>query len=476
MTVIKKIIGWIIELFRSFFGKKQKVKKGKKTEYKKSIYKKGSKANINGEFNESLPSYMIISDNDKEKLIYSITLMKNALIEASDRVKEIESNNLIKIIQDSYNIKVNELLDKSDLESLIKDLNSDDKKSIINKYQSILDQNKEFKVHINEIDKVINKINRNKISIITESELENKINDVTSDKNLDIDNKVDKFIKDASDIIEDIDEYFLNDVVREYKKVNYVTVTTMLIDKNYEKLKKLQDDFKNHKYNKYYYEREINKIKQELNKIKNLKTKKEVSDHIALLKKELYTKSKDKYDLLYNNEVFLNINKECDILLEKANAKVIDIKESKKEETKKEKKEKENYIENILKRFQDMDLARKLILLAMEEDEELVKQDDFITQIYNRFNDGVKEEFNFSSNKKRTELVILYNELNMAIGKKTKETFPVVEHINFKVDDLVEAVEVKKDELKKLVNPKESMEEDKTDSKIKTITYPKKNK
>ena len=80
MTVIKKIIGWIIELFRSFFGKKQKVKKGKKTEYKKSIYKKGSKANINGEFNESLPSYMIISDNDKEKLIYSITLMKNALI------------------------------------------------------------------------------------------------------------------------------------------------------------------------------------------------------------------------------------------------------------------------------------------------------------------------------------------------------------------------------------------------------------
>ena len=111
--------------------------------------------------------------------------------------------------------------------------------------------------------------------------------------------------------------------------MNYVTITTVFIDQEYEKIKKLQDDFKSHRYNKYYYEREINQIKQELNKIKNLKNRKDVNDSINNLKKELLTKSKDKYDILYNNEVFMNLEKECDNLLDKINAKVVDIKKEK---------------------------------------------------------------------------------------------------------------------------------------------------
>ncbi len=475
MTIIKKIIFWIIELIRSLFRKENKDVVIKTTGKINKPNKKGKGAYVTYTIDETFPSFMIINNGDKDKLLYNISLLKNYIEEARTKIKEQEEKKLTKEIEEKYNIKTSEILDRKYLESVIKELNSTDKKAIIDKYDNITKRDKEFKVHLDKIDKVIEEINNKDISIIEENEIKREISTITNDKNIDenIEQKVDYFTKNVDKIINEVDDYFLRDVIREYQKVNYVTVSTTIIDKNIERFKKLEEDFRHHRYNKYYYEREINQLKNELKQIKDLKNKKEVSEHIEKLKKELYTKSKDKYDLLYNNEVFMNFEKECDNLLHKINAKVIDIKKEEvvKEEKPKDVRKKEEYLENILLRFKDMELAQELILLAQKNDNEAIKSNiyDYVRYIYQKYDNGIDADFNFSRNKKKTELVILFNELNLAIGNVKKEEFITVDHINFRMQDLVEAVDVKKQELDTIVGIKESELGDKVDNKIKSL-------
>ncbi len=494
MTLIKKIIMWLIELFREIFFKKKRVRKEELTfDIKDSKSKKKNKGKADlSTFDEALPSYMIISDHDKEKLLYSLSLMKSYLEESNAKRREKEEEKLIKLLEDKYDIKVEKIESQKALENIVKNIVPEEKKEIINTYDNIAKRDEEFKVHIQEVDKVIDQISKKDVSIIEENEINDEITNITSDKNIEenTEEKIDYFNKNVFNIIENIDEYFLRDVEREYNKINYVTVSTMIIDKKYEKFKKLEEDFKNHKFNRSYYEREINKIKHELNEIKKLKNKKEVSEHIDRLKKELYTKSKDKYDLLYNNEIFMNFDKECDNLLDKLNAKVIDIKkEKKKEEIKeevkedqKDKKEKEKeeeeyrkqrYLDNVILRFQDMALARQIILMSQLEDNELINLDNevFVNHILEKYNRGLDHKFNFDRNKKKTELVILYNEMNMVINKEKEEPFISIDHINFRMEDLVEAVEVKKEELMKITNLEETDLNINTDDKIKSLVF-----
>ena len=201
--------------------------------------------------------------------------------------------------------------------------------------------------------------------------------------------------------------------------------------------------------------------------------KREINKHIEKLKKELYTKSKDKYDLLYNNEVFTKFNKECDSLLNKINAKVIDIKktEEKHEEKQNEQEKKTSRIENIIKRFQDMELARKIIMQTQKEDIELFDSDmdSYLNKIFKKYETGMEEEFNFLRNKRKTELVVFFNELNMAISKEKKEPYIMIEHINFRMNDLEEAVDVKKNEVKKIFNYEEPKVMN--DNKVMTLVY-----
>lgn len=448
MTLIKKIIFWLIELIRSLFCKKKQKKKTIKLIAKPDIDKAKNKIDL------PLPNYMIVDDSDRDQLIYSISLMKNLLLEESNKIKEKEISELIKTLEETYNIKVNEILDQKYLETVVKDLDNSERKEIITRYNNIVKKNEDFKVHVNKIDRVIDEINKHQISIVVEDEIKQEIDEVVTDKDLGdgIDQKVDYFNKNALNIIDTVDNDFLNDVVKEYNKINYVTVTTMIIDRNYQKFRKLEDNFRNHRHNKNYYEREINRIKHELKQIKSIKNKKEVSEHINRLKKELYTKSKDKYDLLYNNEVFMNFEKKCDNLLAKVNVKVVDIKKEKQMEEKPKKKEdkRKEYLENILLRFKDLELARRLIMLSQVEDNELINNSmvDFIDVMCEKYSNGVGGEFNFLRNKRKTELVILFNELNMAISKEKKEPFISIDHINFRMEDLEEAVEAKKEELK----------------------------
>ena len=465
IELIKKFINWLIELIKSLFGKKKKKKRKQNIKNKNVINNKKIVSNINEVFNSSLPVYMIINDNEKEKLIYNMNLLKNVMLEKNEKIKEIKEKELITLIEDKCGVKVNDVINQKYIEEVVKDINQEDKKEIIEKYHDIAKRDIDFQKNISEIDKVIDLINTNNVSIITADEIEKEISNIVNDKNIDeLNEKINTFNKKTLNIIENFDKDFIDEVVKEYKTVNYVTIVTTIIDKNYEKFKKLEEDFKNHRFNKYYYEREVNKIKRELQQIKNLKNKKDVREHIEKLKKELYTKSKDKYDLLYNNEVFFDINKKCDILLDKVNTKVIDIKKTKEKEEKEERIIDENELEyeeikreNILLRFQDLNLATQLI--EIHQQIQLGKMNNshisiYLDDVYKQFLDGVDEPFNYESNKVKTELVSLINDLNNVISRKEKKDYELIEHPNFLMRDLVNAAVVKKQEVEEMTNKK----------------------
>jgi hypothetical protein len=458
MTIIRKIINWFKRLFQKLF-KKKKTKNSKESYVIKNKKNKKYKFN-NNTFEEEIPSYFIISNNEKEKLLYGLAIMKNFLQENSDKIREKEEKELISFIKNKSNKDIElkeDFLSLKEVESLVNNLDLEEKEVILDKYDNIIKREKDFKIHLNEIDKTIDLIKKNDISIMIENNIYQEISNIENDKQL-MDNtcvKIDNFNKLVHSYINDADKLFIDKVIREYNKVNYVTVASVIIDNNYDNFKKLEDDFRNHRYNKYYYEREVNKIKQELNRIKNLKNKKEVNDHIINLRKELYTKSKDKYDLLYNNEVFMNFEKECDNLLDKLNTKVVDIKKEKVEVQEDNKiDEKNKYLQNILLRFEDLELARQLILFNQTRDNELLNKEDiglYVDKIYEKFNNGQEVNFNFNRNKTKTELVILFNDINKVSSLITKEPYIMVEHINFKMDDLVEAVDIKNTELSSLL-------------------------
>ena len=427
MTLIKKIINWLINLFKKFFGKKKVTKKIKNNinNARNKRYLKGYGVNIEESSTRVFPLYLMIDSIDKKKLI--------------EKTKLVEVN-----------------LTKIDVPN---------KELLIKKIESIAD-----------------KLSENDISVYQNEKINEVLESVLNDKEIRIDTKekIDLLNRNIFEIIENFDKNIQDKVEKEYQEVNFITISTLLLDETINEIKKLEDNYKKHKYNKYYYEREVEKIKERIKKLQNLRDTVKVREEIELLRKSTYTKSKDKFDLLYNDEIFLNIEKTCDDLVNKVNRKVIDIKkikkdENKEKEEKKDKKEKEDkeeqieLLDNILKRFKDLELARKLLLLQKNKEYDI----NNITELYNRINsvyyefiNGEKVIFNFSRNKTKTELVKLYNEMNYLDYKLTKKEFNFIEHINFQMDDLLDCVISKKESLDSLLETKYHYEKEKHEESI----------
>lgn len=485
MTIIRKIINWFKNLFRKLFGIKEKEKDKKFKISQRILGGKKTQTNIDTFFDETMPGYMIISDKEKEKLLYSLGIIKRIMIEKNDNEIEKEVIALLDYIKknektdeklinkiDKYGNELEKPLNIDFIKSLVKNFDNETKKEILDKYQLIMKKDSNFKTQVDIIDKLCEEIKKSDISIVAEDEIDKEVEDVTNDKKLDdeLEEKVIDFNNNVAIILENVDKDILEEVMNNYKKVNYITLSTVIIDKNYKKFKELLEDYKNHRYNRVYYEREINRIKKEINRIKNLKNREDVNKHILELRKELYTKSKDKYDLLYNNEIFMNIEKECNDLLTKVNAKVVDMKKEKEKEQeqldkeekeeqdeKKNEEEKELYLKNILRRFMDLELARMLILSAKKEEVKLETREDverYIGSIYTRFSDDINMPFNYERNKCKTQFAILYNGLSRVISETKKEEYTPIDHINFRMDDLVEAVKVKKSEVEGIMHSK----------------------
>lgn len=424
MTLIKKIIKWLINLFKKLFGRKKVTKKIKNNinDVRNKRYLKGYGVNIEESSTRVFPLYLMIDNMDKKKLIEKTKLV---------------------------NVKISRL-DVSNKDILLK-----------------------------KMENIVNKLSENDISFYQNEKINEVLESVLNDKEININTyeKVEKLHQNIYEIVDNFDKVIQDKVAKEYQEVNFITISTLLLDETINEIKKLEDNYKNHKYNKYYYEREVEKIKERIKKLKKLRDTEKVREEIELLRKSMYTKSKDKFDLLYNDEIFLNIEKTCDDLVNKVNRKVIDIKKIKKVDTKdneqkndkKEKEEQKEIFENILKRFKDLELARKILLLRRNEEYDINNDNELYNRInsaYYDFINGEKVIFNFSRNKTKTELVKLYNEMNYLDCKLTKQEYNFIEHINFQMDELLDSVISKKEKLDNLLEIKYHYEKEKHEESI----------
>lgn len=471
MQLIKKILEWIINFFRRLFGKKnlnikapQNIKKSKND----STIKTGTNVS-----NDTIPSYMFITDENKRLLINKMIYTKKKIQEKNDIYidREVASiismllNNLPqnssckkeKLLELEKNLKTN-LPDVSIniFNELINDLSIDKKEILTHKYNDFWNNCRNLQNSISIIDDRINYIDINNITFVEDNVIENMSECLLKDIDIssDYSKKVEKYNERILYVMENINRNIVDEVMREYKKVNYITLATILIDEIESKIQKINDNYRNHRYNKSYYEREINSIKKQIKNIKELKNNPIVNEEILKLRKELYTKSKDKYDILYNNEVFMNIDKQCDDLLDKVNTKVVDIK---KEVENNKVNEKNEYLKKVLLRFQDMAKARGIILKSnlLEVDfKNTEKIVEYINKIYDEYILGISDTFNYNRNKNKTELVVLFNGLNKTICKINNEKFISIDHINFRMKDLLDAVVVKKEELENIMSDK----------------------
>ena len=465
MTIIKRIIIWIINFLKKLFGKinkkTKKITKNKNIDKNKNLYN-----------STSFPPYMMIDDSGKLVLIKNIqdtkTKLKNNDIKKREIAKIIAllSNVGIdkKVLEDS--LYKEEKLDNKKLESILVNCDSVVKENV---YKIIDDYKKSstiIKETISNLDNLTEYVKKNDISFETSNLINSELSNITTKT---IEEKPVSIDKDVLNKIKNWDKNIISEVKLEYQKVNYVTISTVMIDKMMDKYKKIEEDYKNHRYNKSYYEKELNKIKEQINYLKKIKNGNVVYSEIEKLKKELYTKSKDKYDILYNNEIFMDVNKKCDELLNKVNQKVVDIKkeEKDKEEENKKEKLKEEYLKKILLRFKDLNLSRELILLHQEKEKEIDDYSDtsiYLNQVYLEFIEGVSDNFNYQRNKAKTELVKLYNDLNNIMSHGKKEKHISIDHINFQMEDLIDAVKIRKEEVEKNIdikkNPTYSMQVD----------------
>lgn len=450
---------WIINFFKIIFGKKKKLSNSKTNN---DNIEKLSNSKHNSFYNNStLPSYMMISEEDKLILLNSIQNIKKIL--KDDNAKQKEISKIIALINnsniDSHSIK--EYLDKQDfdklsnkrLDTLLNSLDSKVKKDVYSIIDNYNNNVKTIKGTIDTLDGMIEYVKKNNISFETNSLIKEKVSNISF--NSDDNNKTILLDKDIINTIKNWDKNIIAEVELEYQKVNYVTISTVMIDRIITEYQKIEDDYKHHRFNKLYYDKELTKIKEQIDFLKKIKNSSKVYNEIEKLRKELYTKSKDKYDILYNNEVFMNINKKCDELLNRVNQKVIDIKKEKKNNDAKRDNIKEEYLKKIILRFKDLNLSCDLILEHREKENEILDYSDismYLNKVYLEFIEGVSANFNYQRNKTKTELVKLYNDLNNIMAYKKKEKYISINHINFKMEDLVEAIIIRKKDVENEIN------------------------
>ena len=475
MALIKKIVLWIIALIKKLFSTKNSNSKTYNSSIDDKYVKNARQKFNNSTFNETLPSYMMISDENKESLINRITNLKSKLLKVDYKKIEIEAideiiNGLDYPIDDKVVSNIHNYIENTDIERInsnrlktfLNNVDEENKEKILTVVDTVKNKYEKNKEIIEEFDNTIEYIKDNEISyagmdaINKEIEINDKDN---SNKEKSSNDNNDNYDKDIINKIKNWDKRIIEDVKLEYQKINYITISTTIVDKMFNKYKKIEEDYQKHHFNKAYYDREINKLKSQIYYLCDIKNKKIVFEEIQKLKKDLYTKSKDKYDILYNNEVFMDIEKKCDDLLNKVNQKVVDIKKEQNEKQSENKKDKDKqkkkrYLDNIILRFQDLELSREIIAIN-QYDVDLSKDVSlYINDSYHNFINGIDLPFNFQRNKAKTELVVLYNNLNNVISKNKNESFIPIDHINFRIEDLIEATLVRMREVNTIVDCK----------------------
>ena len=442
MSLLRRIVEWFRELFRKLFGKKvvkKKINDGIKKANNKR-YLKGYGVFIEDSYAEMIPPYLVVTKESKKKIKEKISII-------SEIVATMENN-------DEITKELDQIIEKIENKSI-----SFYQNEKINDYLDILLEDKDIKTNTRE--KIIH--------------LDQNILNILDDYGKEIEEKV----------------------VNKYKNVNYVTITNVILDETFKDLEQLENDFRHHKYNKYYYNRKLEKILERIENLRKVREYEGVQQEILDLRKELYTKSKDKFDLLFNNEVFDNIENSCNNLLHKVNRRIIDLKKGdklikenkeekerilqdkrKKEQEKKDQEKREKQIqeekekeleEKLLKRFKDLDLAQKILFLYQNENLHSMNNKDLLHLLNNYYYDflnGEKAIFFYDRNKTKTELLKLYNSMNYMECMLQDKDFVFVDHINFRMEDLLNEVMGKKDNLEQILEKKYHYERDNHETSI----------
>ena len=433
MRIIKNIIAAIIAFFKNLFHKDKKKKR------KNISVKKNQKIVVPM---TKLPECFYIDNDGKENIINSLKLI----------YERINSN-----VKDDLNTLNEKLELKSFHDNLIHD-------NINKNYNYII------------INNLISNVEKNKISYYLASQLDNLCENILSIKNLnEIENeKIIKFSELFKEIIKESDDYIISKTRKEYDKINYITINNVIIDEVSNDIEKLNDDLNKHRHNKYYYDKKIRKLKRRILELEKIKEKDLVWNEILILRNDFYTKSKDKYDLLYNDEVYINLIKKCDLILDQVNKKIVDIKKDNK--VKKEtKKNKTNDLLSlkIYKRYEDLAIARKKILLNEEKFIYPNNKEELIKYIDNLYSDFLEKDtssgFNYQRNLIKYKVVILNNNLTKIICSMTGDGYIPLEHINTKMDYILQDTYNKKQYLELIIHQKDNYESEnsiKVDEKI----------
>lgn len=494
MNLIKKIFAWILALIAELFKKKKKSKKTNKKKEDNSVdehfsNKKNNTKVIDAIPDTTLPAYMLISAQDKDELVNKIRSMREALLNEND-IKEKSIEKIISILNENISEEC-----EYDIASIEKYLADQDFSKLSSRKINLLlaGYDDETKEKINEIitesmeasekvdeaadnlESIAEYVENNDISLATRDFIEEEILEEDEEVTLEEDSVL--YNKDILNTIENWDKSIIDKTKLAYDVVNYVTLTTIMIDDIIDEYDRILDDYQHRRYNKYYYEEQLGRIKEKIEYLREIKNGSIVYDEIVRLRKELDTKSKDKYDVLYNNEIFIDINNRCDILLEKVNRKVVDIKskektkEDKDKEPEEDKDKDKDRLKDILLRFQDVGLGNSIVKSRLEKFEKArpTNINEFINGMYADFIKGVDEPFNFDVNKARTELACLFNDLHVVLTHVKGERPVKIEHINFLVEDLVNAVSVLKFEVEQVTDPKELADSSLVDEKINTL-------
>lgn len=290
------------------------------------------------------------------------------------------------------------------------------------------------------------------------------------------------------DRLKDYEEHIVKKAYYEYDKVNYVIVTTMLIDELNEELEKVYENYNKNHYDKKTFIDKVREIEKKINRFEKINDREEVRQEIEILKNDLYTKRKDKYDLLYNNEIFINIQNRCDEILRQTEIKekqekLVKVQKAKEyKETKEKNKNEQNkkelerrkdefqedkkIEENILKRFMDLELARQILLQRELERIKNNKNEDIIQSTvnsYQEFLDGDVHEFNFLRNKVKLEVTKLYNDTLRNICILEDVPFMPIEHINIKLSDIVQEILDNQQRLNRLIIEKRKFDLENTE-------------
>ena len=373
-----------------------------------------------------------------------------------------------------------------------KDLKSIDEliETLTKKVETINDEKKvEELIVINEIKENISKsVEKEPLNISQEEDIKEVLTEAINDKEIHIDteDKIRNIQKEIDKVLDKKINKHDKDIIEKayykYEKVNYVVATTMEIEELEKDLKDLSDSVKRGIHKKSYYEDKVKEIEKKINRLRKINKNPKVYDELEKLKEDFYTKSIDKYDLLYSKEVFINLDKQCDNIISYINSKEKEekikeeerlhekeedrlIREQKREEERelrekereRRQREKDEYQDNVIKRYLDLKKSNTILLTSLLIHHEKVKNNDIIKVLkedYEDFLTGEENSFNFDRNKQKTEVCKLYNNLLEVLSNEQKSPFVPVEHINFPYQTLIEETIATKDAVESIAHKK----------------------